>query len=77
LVEKESKYRYIQASIGTTGYEVSGRQRQEIDQNIAQTEKRLGQLEKDIVRKMGELMNQGSSESDELVKEYTRVKNMV
>ena len=28
LVEKESKYRYIQSSIGTTGYEVTNRQRQ-------------------------------------------------
>ena len=77
LVEKESKYRYIQASIGTTGYEVTSRQKQEIEQNISQTEKKLGQLEKEIVRKMGELMQQSSPHNDEIIREYSRVKSMI
>lgn len=34
LAEKEGKYRYILASIGSTGYEVPPRQRQEIEQNL-------------------------------------------
>jgi hypothetical protein len=35
LLEKESKYRYILSSIGTTGYEATSKQRIEIEQNIS------------------------------------------
>lgn len=67
LLEKESKYRYILSSIGSTGYEATSKQRIEIEQNITANEKRLNQVEKDIVRKMGDLL-QGSPQNEELAK---------
>lgn len=56
LAEKEGKYRYILASIGSTGYEVPPRQRQEIEQNLQNNQKKLAAVEKEIVRKMGDLL---------------------
>lgn len=41
LIQKETKYKYILSSIGSTGYEVNLKQKQEIDQNIALNEKKL------------------------------------
>jgi cell division protein FtsB len=67
LVEKDSKYRYILASIGSTGYEVPPKQRQEIEQNLQTNEKKLSAVEKDIVRKMGDLL-ETSPQNEEMTR---------
>lgn len=55
---------------------MSSKQRQEIDQNIAANEKKLAIVEKEIVRKMGDLL-ETSPQNEELIKEYQKVKQIV
>lgn len=55
---------------------MSSKQRQEIDQNIAANEKKLASVEKEIVRKMGDLL-ETSPQNEELIKEYQKVKQIV
>lgn len=76
LAEKEGKYRYILASIGSTGYEVPPRQKQEIEQNLLNNEKKLAAVEKEIVRKMGDLL-EVAPQADEAVRELSRVRQLV
>lgn len=55
---------------------MNSKQRQEIDQNIAANDKKLASVEKEIVRKMGDLL-ETSPQNEEMIKEYQKVKQIV
>jgi hypothetical protein len=55
---------------------VPPRQRQEIEQNLLTNEKKLATVEKEIVRKMGDLL-EVAPQAEEAVRELSRVRQLV